>query len=141
MPDRTFPTKKCVGGAKFGLVSRLTTSFTSFHLLPPLILTPALFIYLSYLHFSTQLLQVPILFILHIYFLLYISIYSLITLYICTYSELFAILHFWLDAKLHFVASVLVLSAMTIKLNLALLILGYMISNKTWKLFTGLCLN
>src|SRR4029434_9537057 len=128
------------------------TSFIPSHLLPPLIHTPALYIYLSYLHFLPQLLLFLsqllfilhihfLLFILHIYFLLYISIYSLITLYICTYSALFAILHFWLDAKLHFVASVLVLSAMTIKLNLALLILGYMISNKTWKLFTGLCLN
>ena len=105
------------------------TSFTSSHLLPPLILTPALYIYLSYLHFLPQLLLFLsqllfilhihfLLFILHIYFLLYISIYSLITLYICTYSALFAILHFWLDAKLHFVASVLVLCAMTIKLNL-----------------------
>src|SRR4029434_10484167 len=105
------------------------TSFTSSHLLPPLILTPALYIYLSYLHFLPQLLLFLsqllfilhihfLLFILHIYFLLYISIYSLITLYICTYSALSAILHFWLDAKLYFVASVLVLCAMTIQLNL-----------------------
>src|SRR4029434_546700 len=97
-----------------------TTSFTSFHLLPPLILTPALFIYLSYLHFLSQLLLVPILFILHIYFLLYISIYlfTYSTLRMHILCTLIAILHFWLDAKLHFVVSVLVLCAMTIKLNL-----------------------
>src|SRR4029434_1150175 len=56
--------------------------FISFHLLPPLIPTPALFIYLSYLHFLPQLLLVPILFISHIYFLLYIYIY------LFTYSTL-----------------------------------------------------
>ena len=60
-----------------------------------------------------------ILFILHIYFLLYISylfIYSTLHMHIlCTCT---AILHFWLDAELHFVVSVLVLCAMTIKLNL-----------------------
>ena len=68
----------------------LTPHSLKFHLLPPLILTPALFIYLSYLHFLPQLLLVPILFISHIYFFCtYIFIYSLTPLYICTYSALF----------------------------------------------------
>src|SRR4029434_9693843 len=41
---------------------------------------------------------------------------SLIPLYIlCTFT---VFLHFWFDAKLHFVVSVLVLCAMKIKLNL-----------------------
>src|SRR4029434_8199059 len=47
----------------------------------------------------------------HIYLFTYYTLHMHI---LCT----FAILHFWLDAKLDFVASVLVLCAMTIKLNL-----------------------
>src|SRR4029434_2456335 len=57
--------------------------------------------------------HITYLFLLYIY--IYLFTYSTLHMHIlCT----FAILHFWLDAKLDFVASVLVLCAMTIKLNL-----------------------
>ena len=55
------------------------------------------------------------------YLFLTVHIYLFIHLLHFTYAHtlhFFAILHFWLDAKLHFVVSVLVLCAMTIKLNL-----------------------
>src|SRR4029434_10551746 len=86
------------------------TSFTSFHLLPPLILTPALFIYIftNSVHITYIFLTVHI--YLFIHSLQFTSAHTL---------HFFAILHFWLDAKLHFVVSVLVLCAMTIKFNLS----------------------
>src|SRR4029434_8428490 len=86
--------------------------------------TSTLYIPISHLHYSLLLLLMFLLFILHIYFLLNIShlfTYSTLHMHIlCTFT---AFLHFWLDAKLHFVVLVLVFCAMTIKLNL--------ISNKT----------
>ena len=54
-------------------------------------------------------------FILYIYINVFIFYHYTHTLHL---SALF--LHFWLDAKLHYVMSVLVLCAMTIKLNVIL---------------------
>src|SRR4029434_959828 len=55
------------------------------------------------------------------YLFLTVHIYLFIHLLHFTYAHtlhFFANLHFWLDAKLHFVVSVLVLCAMTMQLNL-----------------------
>ena len=73
------------------------------------------FAYLSYLHFLFQLLlflsQLLFVFTVHVYLFTYCTLHM-------PCSALFAVFHFWLDAKLHFNASVLVLCAMTITLNL-----------------------
>ena len=83
------------------LISTLLTSIAA--ILVPItvhIAYPFLTVHIAYLFLTV-----------HIYLFTYYTLHMHI---LCT----FAILHFWLDAKLDFVASVLVLCAMTIKLNL-----------------------